>query len=190
MSDSLITKKAIAEGLKKLTAQKNFARITVSDITNICGLNRQTFYYHFQDKFELLNWIYYNEGFCNVIDGINLDNWDQKVLGLLRQMRVEQGFYSNTIKNEGECFQDYLWNICRTLFQEAMEKLDVHHVVPEEDKLSYAGFFAYGICGVIMDWVKRGMKEEPEKIAGQLKKLARNCEKFAYERYLEENELL
>ena len=54
MSDSLITKRAIAAGIKELTKKKSFDKITVSDISEICGLNRQTFYYHFQDKYELV----------------------------------------------------------------------------------------------------------------------------------------
>ena len=63
MSDSLITKKAIAQCLKNLAAEKSFLKISIGDITAACGLNRQTFYYHFQDKYELLDWIYYEECF-------------------------------------------------------------------------------------------------------------------------------
>lgn len=55
MSDSLITKKAIASGIKELTQKKSFNKISIRDITDQCGLNRQTFYYHFQDKYELIN---------------------------------------------------------------------------------------------------------------------------------------
>ncbi len=50
-----LTKKAIAEGLKELCHHKDFNKISVRDITEQCGLNRQTFYYHFQDKYELLD---------------------------------------------------------------------------------------------------------------------------------------
>ena len=53
MSDSLITKKAIAGALKTVCKEKAFDKISIADITAACGLNRQTFYYHFQDKYEL-----------------------------------------------------------------------------------------------------------------------------------------
>ena len=53
MSDSLITKRAIAEALKQVCKEKPFDKISISDITAVCGLNRQTFYYHYQDKYEL-----------------------------------------------------------------------------------------------------------------------------------------
>ena len=55
MSDALITKRAIAEALKKICREKPFDKISIADITSDCGLNRQTFYYHFQDKYELLS---------------------------------------------------------------------------------------------------------------------------------------
>ena len=46
---SQITKRALATSLKKLLAQKPLSKITISDITEDCGMNRMTFYYHFQD---------------------------------------------------------------------------------------------------------------------------------------------
>ena len=92
MSESLITKKAIAQGLKDLTLTKPFGKISIGDITSACGLNRQTFYYHFQDKYELLSWIYYNEGFLYVMDGITLENWHEKLKDLLDTMKADQEF--------------------------------------------------------------------------------------------------
>lgn len=184
MSEALITKKAIAQGLKELTMTKPFHKITVSDITNICGLNRQTFYYHFQDKYELLNWIYYNEGFLPVIDGITLDNWDEKLVNLFAHMKEEQIFFSNTIKSDETCFKEYLLNITVTLFEEAIAAVDVHHALTPEDQKFFASYFAYGICGTVISWVEHGMKEGPEHLAKRLKYLATSCEKLAYERFL------
>ena len=61
MAESLITKKALADSLKELTREKTFDKISVKDISEKCGINRQTFYYHFIDKFDLLEWIYKTE---------------------------------------------------------------------------------------------------------------------------------
>ena len=54
MSESLITKKAIATALKSLILEKPFDKISIANLTKACGLNRQTFYYHFQDKYYSL----------------------------------------------------------------------------------------------------------------------------------------
>ena len=47
MAESLITKRAIADSLKELTKEKPFDKISVKDISEKCGINRQTFYYHY-----------------------------------------------------------------------------------------------------------------------------------------------
>ena len=51
---SEITKKALAASLKKLLEQKTLDKITVVDLAEDCGVNRQTFYYHFQDIYDLV----------------------------------------------------------------------------------------------------------------------------------------
>ena len=61
MADSNITKKALAAALKELLLEKNLAHISVSDICERCDMNRKSFYYHFRDKYDLVNWIFDNE---------------------------------------------------------------------------------------------------------------------------------
>lgn len=183
MSESLITKKAIAEGLKELTRKKPFEKISVSDIASQCGLNRQTFYYHFQDKYELLNWIYYHEGFVDVMDGITLENWHLKLKGLLDKMKEDQEFYRNTMKSDERYFKEYLLEIVTTLFFEAIDVLDEKDEISKEDKQFYALFYAYGICGIVVQWVEKGMKEETGKLSWRLKSLAEGSEKLGYEIY-------
>ena len=183
MSESLITKKAIAQGLKDLTLTKPFGKISIGDITSACGLNRQTFYYHFQDKYELLSWIYYNEGFIYVMDGITLENWHEKLKELLDTMKADQEFYRNTIKNDDSYFKEYLLEIVATLFYEAIDKLDEDKSLSVEDKKFYSQFYAYGICGVVVAWVESGMKEDTKKLSGKLKSLAQVSEKLGYEIY-------
>ena len=55
---SLNTKKQIAASLKKLMKEKTFSKITVSEIVADCNINRKTFYYHFEDIYALLKWIF------------------------------------------------------------------------------------------------------------------------------------
>lgn len=188
MSDSIITKKALANALKDLISTKSFDKISISDITKACGLNRQTFYYHFQDKYELLTWIYYTEGFAFVVDGITFENWDQKILLLFDIMKKDQLFYCHTIKNDSQYFMDYLLEITCALFNEAINALDIHQKIPEDQKQFFSEFYAYGICGVILSWVKGNMKQPPEEIAKNFKKLAKHSEQLGYNFYLKEHE--
>lgn len=68
---TLNTKKALAASLKKLLSQKAFSKITVSEIVQDCGVNRKTFYYHFEDIYALLKWMLEQET-VEVIKGFDL----------------------------------------------------------------------------------------------------------------------
>ena len=61
MADSNITKKALATALKDLMSEMSFEKITISDICEKCDMNRKSFYYHFKDKYDLVNWIFDTE---------------------------------------------------------------------------------------------------------------------------------
>ena len=54
MSD--ITNRALEASLKKMLLKKPVTKITISDITDDCGVNRATFYYHFKDIYDLIEW--------------------------------------------------------------------------------------------------------------------------------------
>lgn len=58
MADSNITKKALAKALQELMEEMPFEKINVAQICERCDMNRKSFYYHFQDKYDLVNWIF------------------------------------------------------------------------------------------------------------------------------------
>ena len=70
---TLNTKKTLSTSLKKWMEKKPLSKITVTDIVNACGLNRKTFYYHFQDVPALLKWTLEQEA-VNVVKGFDLLN--------------------------------------------------------------------------------------------------------------------
>ena len=76
MADSNSTKSALADAMKKLMVRKSFAKISISDLCEECGLNRKSFYYHFKDKYDLVNWIFDVEYLNHVQIGKNLIGWD------------------------------------------------------------------------------------------------------------------
>ena len=61
LADSNITKRALSQALKELIKTRPIEKISVGNICDACGLNRKSFYYHFQDKYDLINWIYCTE---------------------------------------------------------------------------------------------------------------------------------
>ena len=76
MADSNITKNALASSLKSLMEQKPFQKINVNDICEGCGMNRKSFYYHFKDKYDLVNWIFYTEFVSHIHVELYDNGWD------------------------------------------------------------------------------------------------------------------
>lgn len=68
MADSNITKKALAASLKELMTEQSFEKINVTQICERCDMNRKSFYYHFKDKYDLINWIFDTEFMALVKD--------------------------------------------------------------------------------------------------------------------------
>lgn len=64
------TKQLLAETLLLLLEKKSLSKITVSELVNLCKINRKTFYYHFSDVYDLFEW-YLNEELQRVMDTVN-----------------------------------------------------------------------------------------------------------------------
>lgn len=92
MPDSNITKLALADSLKKLMAEKAFNKIRVDDIVRGCGLTRQSFYYHFKDKYDLMNWIYYTETARFMASYDTLKHWTDGLKDLCYYMQQNKTF--------------------------------------------------------------------------------------------------
>lgn len=190
MANANITKRELAESLKRLASERLFEHVTVGDIVRECGVNRQTFYYHFSDKYELLDWIYYNETFVPLTADISFGNWDEKLYELLQIMRRNRAFYMNTIKCSNNFFEEYLLKMLTTLFETAVEDLDVRKQLTPEKKRLASKIFAYGLTGVVIEWAMGGMKDDEKVLAENMKGLVGNIERLSYYIYQYKNNMV
>lgn len=190
MANANITKKELAESLKRLASERLFEHVTVGDIVKECGVNRQTFYYHFSDKYELLDWIYYNETFVPLTADISFGNWDEKLYELLQIMRRNKAFYMNTIKCSDNFFEEYLLKMLTTLFETAVEDLDVRKQLTSEKKRLASKIFAHGLTGVVIEWAMGGMKADEKMLSENMKELVENIERLSYYIYQYKNDML
>lgn len=166
------TRGLICQGFKRLMAKKQFDKITVTDISEECGINRQTFYYHFHDKYELLNMIFYNEVISELVDGLSVYNWYAKFLEMLKKIKNNSKFYRNALNiSYGGEFRNYLLDVSTKLFYDTVETLSGNQPIDDKERSFISKFFAYGVSGMIIDWVTSGMKESPECITSHLKEI-------------------
>lgn len=195
MSDSLITKKAMAESIKALMKKKGLDKITVSDIVQHCNLNRQTFYYHFKDKYDLVNWIYYNEIVTTLSKASENGAWGDAMLKALNIMKREKVFYIGSLNMDRQnIFYNYLFNATKDMLLKMLDQFvgssqDGLHM-DSTDRNFIAEFYAYGLVGMVVQWAKRGMKESPSEIVGRLTHFIDDSKRVSAARYLKENPAL
>ncbi|MFK4568520.1 TetR/AcrR family transcriptional regulator [Enterococcus sp. UD-01] len=189
MSESQITKKAISAALIDLCERKLFSKISVQDITKQVGLNRQTFYYHFTDKQDLLRWIYTHDALIYLdLTEVSIDNWEEQALKMLKAIQSKSDFYYNTVSSDSDVLRACFSTITNQLFINLFEEMDEEKQLLPEDKEFYARFFSYGCSGVLINWILDGYKESPLEIATQLFRLAKDTEFFSYRLYQKEND--
>lgn len=114
MADSNITKRALAISLKELMAEQPFDKINVAQICERCDMNRKSFYYHFKDKYDLVNWIFDTE-FIALLKDENLDvshsNYKERwavMEKICRYFYQNHGFYRKALQIKGQnSFRDH-----------------------------------------------------------------------------------
>ena len=154
MADSNITKNALAASLKQLMSEKPFEKISVSDICELCGMNRKSFYYHFRDKYDLVNWIF-TVDFLGKMDFTQHTNgWD-----LLREscerFYEDRQFYRDALRIEGQnSFHDYVLETIRPIVLFLVRDLYDDDEVAE----FFVDFFGDAFLTAIMRWLSEDMK--------------------------------
>ncbi len=123
LADSNITKRALAAALKELMKTKPFSKISVSDICEACDMNRKSFYYHFKDKYDLVNWIYYTECVTALKEKDYRTGWDL-LEDLCAYFYENRSFYRKTLYVDGQnSFSEYFRDIIVAIISSDMDKL-------------------------------------------------------------------
>ena len=109
---SQTTKRALEASLKKLLLEKPLNKITINDITEDCGVNRMTFYYHFKDIYDLVDWIL-TEDAAKAMEGRqSFDTWTEAFLDILHQLRDNKALVLNVYRSVGrEQVEQYLYKL-------------------------------------------------------------------------------
>lgn len=167
------TKQQLANSLKKLMCHRAFNKITVQNVTGNCGLNRQTFYYHFQDMYELLSWIYLHDIFNEVVEEQD-EAWETSVLQIIRYAKSNRAFCRNTIRCiRKEKMEEFLQPVVHNWVEKLAQEIWQQRNISDDDRKFMIHFFTGAFVNYGIQWVSRGMQEDEEYIIGKIKVLIR-----------------
>lgn len=169
---SQMTKRALEASLKKLLLQKPLNKITISDIAEDCGISRMTFYYHFKDIYDLVEWACVEDAARALAGKKTYDTWQEGFLNIFQAVLDNKPFIMNVYRTVSrERIEQYLNPLIHNLLLGVIEEKSVGSCVSEADKNFIANFYEYALIGVMLDWINGNMKEDPTAIVERASKV-------------------
>ncbi len=158
------TKKAIRESFVKLLNQKPLASITVKDIVDDCGVNRNTFYYHFADIPSLVESIV-NEDAERLIREYNgsgsLEACLDAVIGFSLENRRAVLHIFNSVNRD--IYERYQWRVCDHAARTFLSALPGVDEIDPEDREIITDYLKSVCFGIVINWLEGGMKDDVQR---------------------------
>ena len=162
---SQVTKRALEASLKHLLLQKPLNKITINDIAEDCGINRMTFYYHFKDIYDLVEWSCQEDASRALAGKKTYETWQQGLLQIFQAVLDNKPFILNVYRSVSrEQVENYLYRITYDLLEGKAQGMSVR----QEDKELIATLYKYLFVGLMLDWIKGDMKGDPQVMVQKL----------------------
>lgn len=180
------TKKAIRDSFVKLLNEKPLNQITVRDIVDDCGINRNTFYYYFQDLPQLLETMIDEEA-ERIIRGYptvdSIEDCLNAAIGFALENRKAVMHIYHSINRD--IYEQYQWQVCEHTITTYVDRILSGRTVSEQDRKLIIDYLK-GVCfGLVSYWLETGMQEDIqsrfrricELKHGDLEQMISRCEK-------------
>lgn len=181
---SQITKRALEQSLKNLLLKKPLTKITINDIAEDCGINRMTFYYHFKDIYDLVEWSCLEDARRALDEKKTYETWQQGLLQIFEAVQDNKPFILNVYRCvHGEQVEKYLQPLVDRLLLDVINEEVGEMQVRDEDKQFIAQIYSYIFIGLMLDWIKDDMREDPQQIVDRLARLIKGSMAAALSRF-------
>ena len=166
---SQTTKRALEASLKKLLLEKPLHKITVSDITDDCGINRMTFYYHFKDIYDLVEWSCQEDASRALAGKKTYETWQQGLLQIFEAVYENKAFIINAYHAvRREQIENYLFHLTHDLIIGVVLEQSKETALSDAQKNFIADFYKYSFVGIMLDWIRQGMKDDYTSICDNM----------------------
>lgn len=165
------TKQALAAALKELMAQKPIDKITIHDITERCGIRRQNFYYHFEDVYDLMRWMFQEEALSLLLQHEGTLLWQEGLLQLFRYIEDNRAVCLCALRSVG---RDHLKRFFETdihnIIHRTVEQIGLEIGAIQKDTDCAADveltthFYVVAFSGMLESWLTGEIERTPEEL--------------------------
>ena len=165
------TKQALAAALKELMAQKPIDKITIHDITERCGIRRQNFYYHFEDVYDLMRWMFQEEALSLLLQHEGTLLWQEGLLQLFRYLEDNRAVCLCALRSVG---RDHLKRFFETdihnIIHRTVEQIGLEIGAIQKDADCTADveltthLYVVAFSGMLESWLTGEIERTPEEL--------------------------
>ena len=162
---SQTTKRALEASFKKLLLEKPLNKITINDITEDCGVNRMTFYYHFKDIYDLVDWTLVEDATEELEGHQDFETWSDAFRDMLEKVQANRVLVLNVYRSiSREQVEQYLYRLLDPILKDFADR-ECHDItVQDADKQFVVDFYKYALVGMTLEWTRRDMRGDPKKM--------------------------
>ncbi len=169
------TKESLGAALKQMLTVKPIDKITVKDLVEICGVNRQTFYYHFDDVYDLLEWVFEEDANRVLPSEVVYEHWRDDVMMFFKYLADNSVFALNIYNSNSRI---YMLRYFKRRLQGCIRSFAIivsdGKNIDRTDFEFVVEFYANGVVGLISQWLDLGMQLPKEITQDRFLKLLDN----------------
>jgi AcrR family transcriptional regulator len=154
------TEKAIKETFLNLLNEKPVNKITVKDISQTCGINRNTFYYHYNDIPSLMEEIFTEQAELIVNLDENASLYELLIYAADFAIENKTAVYHIYKSANREVFETYLERITEKTISNLIERKAREYNTSENNKKAIIHYYKCLLVGFVIDWLLSGMQYE------------------------------
>ena len=155
------TEKAIRSAFLELLDQRPLNKITVKDITERCGINRNSFYYHYQDVPTLIQQILEDESKKIIGEYPSIDSIEDcmnAAAGFAAEHRRALLHIYNSVNRD--IVEQYLWQVCLHTVNVYVDTVFPPNGIGDEDRDIIIRYHSCEAFGIVLGWLQSGMRED------------------------------
>ena len=159
-------RRVFADAFMDMLTRKPLSAITVTDLVSQCGVSRQSFYYYFNDIYDLLEWYLIEESDKELKEYADIDSWQTGYVRMMQWAQKHKSLVMNTYRSiQREYIETFMYRVLYQYIAEVVRKEAQDLKVTQEQCAFVAQFYTLAINAVSLEWIRAGMEDEPEKIA-------------------------
>ena len=160
---ALYTQKAIMRTFQQMLEEMPFDKITVSALVRRCEISPNTFYYHYQDIYDLLR-----ATFASIVDHVlqeDVTTWQESLRSCTRFALENRRAVYHVYRS---AYQEDLERSLYRVSEERMDRLIAGMDVPEEDIHYLTLFYKCAVTGILLEWLNADMRGDVDRAISRM----------------------